>query len=76
MSNGDTIVVTIHDTANGLETDVNDQTSSATGSMVASGANGFVHNADQSTCATTPFDFHAMYGPHRLAGRALGLAWA
>jgi uncharacterized repeat protein (TIGR01451 family) len=61
MSNGDTIVVTIHDTANGLETDVNDQTSSTSGSMVASGANGFVHNADQSTCATTAFDFHAMY---------------
>ena len=61
MSNGDTIVVTIHDTANGLETDVNDQTSSTTGSMVASGANGFVHNSNQSTCATAPFDFHAMY---------------
>ena len=61
MTNGDTMVVTIQDTANGLETDVNDQTSWTTGSMVASGANGFVHNANQSTCATTPFDFHAMY---------------
>jgi hypothetical protein len=61
MSNGDTIVVTIKDTANGLETDVNDVTSSTTGSMVASGANGFLHNSDQLTCATTAFDFHPMY---------------
>lgn len=61
MSNGDTIVVTIHDTANGLETDVNDQTSATTASMVARGANGFVHNSDLTTCATTAFDFHAMY---------------
>lgn len=61
MSNGDTIVVTIHDTANGLETDVNDLTTSTTGSMVASGANGFLHNSDQTTCNTTAFDFHAMY---------------
>lgn len=61
MNNGDTIIVTIHDTANGLETDVNDVTTSTTGSMVASGANGFVHNANQTDCSTAPFDFHAMY---------------
>ena len=47
MNNGDTLVVTIHDTANGLETDVNDVSTSTTGSMVASGANGFLHNANQ-----------------------------
>jgi hypothetical protein len=61
MNNGDNIVVTIHDTANGIQTDINDLTTSTTGTMVASGANGFVHNSDQTTCATTPFDFHAMY---------------
>jgi uncharacterized repeat protein (TIGR01451 family) len=61
MSNGDTILVTIHDTANGIQTDVNDQTTATTGTMVASGANGFVHNSDLTTCATTAFDFHAMY---------------
>jgi hypothetical protein len=61
MSTGDTLLVTIHDTANGLETDVNDATSTGTGSMVASGANGFVHNSDLTTCNTTAFDFHAMY---------------
>jgi len=58
MSNGDSILVTIHDTANGLETDVNDLTSATTGSMVASGANGFVHNANLTDCSTTAFDFH------------------
>lgn len=61
MNNGDTIVVTITDTANGLRTDVNDVTTSSTGFMVASGANGYVHNANQTDCSTTPFDFHAMY---------------
>jgi hypothetical protein len=29
--------------------------------MVASGANDFVHNANQTDCTTEPFDFHAMY---------------
>src|SRR5216684_873894 len=46
MNNGDTILVTIHDTTNGLQTDVKDVTTSGTGTMVASGANGFVHNAN------------------------------
>lgn len=58
MSNGDSIVVTIKDTANGLETDVNDLTSATTGSMVASGANGFVHNKNLTNCDTEAFDFH------------------
>jgi hypothetical protein len=35
MNNGDNILVAIHDTANGLETDVNDLTTSTTGTMVA-----------------------------------------
>jgi HYR domain len=61
MSNGDSILVTIHDTASGLETEVNDLTTATTGTMVASGANGFVHNANQTDCATTAFDFHPMY---------------
>jgi hypothetical protein len=73
MSNGDTIVVTIRDTDAGLQTAVNDVSSSASGSMVASGANGFVHNSDQTTCNTEAFDFHAMY-----ATAALGqtVPWA
>jgi hypothetical protein len=73
MSSGDSILVTIHDTANGIETDVDDLTSAATGSMVASGANGFVHNANQTDCTTTPFDFHAMYAT---ASPGQGVPWA
>lgn len=61
MSAGDIIVVTIKDTANGLETDIKDVTTSTTGTMVASGANGFIHNSDKTTCATTAFNFHPMY---------------
>jgi uncharacterized repeat protein (TIGR01451 family) len=61
MNNGDTIIVTIHDNPNGLEADVNDTTIAASGFMVASGANGFVHNANQTDCTTAAFDFHAMY---------------
>ena len=61
MNNGDTLIVTLHDTAHGLETDVNDVTTSTTGFMVASAANGFVHNANLTDCSTTGFDFHPMY---------------
>jgi hypothetical protein len=61
MSNGDSLVVTIRDTTNGLETIVNDLTTSTSGSMIASGANGFVHNSNLTTCDTEAFDFHAMY---------------
>jgi uncharacterized repeat protein (TIGR01451 family) len=58
MNNGDSIVVTVHDTATGLETDIDDLTTSTTGSMVASAANGFQHNANQTDCTVTPFTFH------------------
>ena len=61
MNNGDSLVVTIQDTSNGLRTIVNDLTSGTNGSMVASGANGFLHNANKTDCSTTAFDFHAMY---------------
>ena len=61
MSNGDTIVVTIQDTSSGMQATVNDQTSASTGTMVASGANGFLHNANLTDCTTTAFDFHPMY---------------
>lgn len=61
MNTGDTIIVTIHDTVNGLETDVDDVTTATTGFMVASAANGFVHNANTTDCTTTGFDFHPMF---------------
>ncbi len=68
MSPSDSIRITIKDTSAGLETDVEDLTSSATGSMVASGANGFTqtketnHAKDPSaTCPTSAFDYHPEY---------------
>jgi hypothetical protein len=47
MSTGDVLVVTVHDTANGLQTDLKDVTSGASGTMTARGSNGFVHNTTQ-----------------------------
>ena len=61
MSDGDNIQVTFTDTPVGLRADVNDLTSATTGFMVASGANGFVHNTDPTTCTTEAFNFRAEY---------------
>jgi hypothetical protein len=71
MSPGDSILITIKDTANGLENDVVDVTSSASGSMIASVANGFVQTLETThlplmpvpagTCSTTPFAYHPEY---------------
>jgi hypothetical protein len=68
MSPSDSIRITVKDTANGLQNIVEDLTSSQTGSMVASGANGFTqtvestHAVDPSaTCPTKPFDYHPEY---------------
>ena len=71
MSPGDNILITIKDTASGLRTDVNDLTSSTTGFMVASTANGFTQTLETThaplmpvpsgTCSTTPFAYHPEY---------------
>ena len=61
LNNGDTIVVTLKDTGSGLRADVSDVTTSTAGFMVASGANGFKHNANQTDFTTTAFDFHPEY---------------
>jgi hypothetical protein len=56
MAPGDSIIVTIKDTPDGLETDINDLTAKTTGSMVASIANGYRHNTSQSAngvCSVT-----------------------
>lgn len=60
MNNGDDLVVTMRDTGNGLEIVINDLTTATTGTMVASGANGFFHT-DPDTCAQSPFDYHPEY---------------
>src|SRR5437667_9032336 len=41
MNSGDELTVSIHDTAHGLFTGVNDHTTGESGSMTASAANGF-----------------------------------
>lgn len=57
MNNGDEIVVTMRDTGSGLEIIVNDLSTAKTGSMKASGGNGF-KNTDPDTCIASPFDYH------------------
>ena len=64
MNSGDKLVVTLHDTASGLQIDINDKTTRQTGSMTTSAANGFgqVQFAPTgTTCNNIPYDFHPMY---------------
>src|SRR5579859_5260471 len=64
MNSGDTLVVTLHDTAHGLQIVIHDKTTGQTGSMTASAANGFgqVQFAPTGTsCTNIPYDFHPMY---------------
>ena len=64
MSGGDELTVSIHDTAHGLFTGVNDVTTSESGSMTASAANGFGEVQFIPTgreCNNIPYDFHPMY---------------
>ena len=68
MSPGDAIRITIKDSVNGLETDLEDLTAGTSGSMVASGANGFTqtiestHAKDPSaTCPKSAFSYHPEY---------------
>ena len=68
MNSGDKLVVTMHDSPNGLVTDVKDQTTGAHGSMVASAANGFgqvlfdpKHTINPTGCTNIPYNFHPMY---------------
>jgi hypothetical protein len=64
MGSGDRIQVTMHDTAHGLTTVIDDLTTGQAGSMTASAANGFgqVKFAPTGTqCKNIPYDFHPMY---------------
>jgi hypothetical protein len=64
MQSGDNVVVTMQDTAHGLQIGLDDQTKGQTGSMIASASNGFkAVNFDPSAsqCTETPWDFHPMY---------------
>lgn len=64
MNQGDTVVATIHDTADGLRTEMYDKTTGQSGFMTASAANGFgqVKFAPTGTeCKNIPYNFHPMY---------------
>src|SRR5207253_2000067 len=65
MNPGDRLSVTLHDTEHGLLTEVRDLTTGATGSMVASAANGFQQvkfaPSPSTQCTGIPYDFHPMY---------------
>jgi len=64
MSSGDHLAVSLHDTSNGVQAVINDQTSGQTGSMTASAANGFGQVRFAPTgksCMNIPYDFHPMY---------------
>lgn len=60
MNQGDTIVVSIHDTPNGLFTGIEDLTNGTSGFVIASAGNGFM-NTDLHSCQGTPFSFHPEY---------------
>jgi hypothetical protein len=60
MNPGDQIAVTVQDTASGFKTTIADTTTSQSGFMVASGANGFA-NTSPADCSTTAFNFHPEY---------------
>ncbi len=64
MDAGDELDISIHDSTDGLVTDINDLTSGESGSMTASVDNGFAqvnYNPTASTCTQTPYAFHPMY---------------
>ncbi|HVB72463.1 MAG TPA: hypothetical protein VNE38_02810 [Ktedonobacteraceae bacterium] len=61
MNSGDTLAVTMHDTAHGLQIVIHDQTTGQTGSMTSSAANGFGQVPFSGACNNIPYDFHPMY---------------
>lgn len=64
MNSGDNLTVQLHDTSNGLQTVIHDQTTGQTGSMTASAANGFgqvQYDPTGTSCVNLPYDYHPMY---------------
>lgn len=69
MDSGDNVAIDLHDTPEGLQVIIQDQTAGTTGSMTASIANGFAQvnfdpdtdPAHPKTCSSTPYAFHPMY---------------
>jgi hypothetical protein len=65
LNQGDSFFVNLHDTTHGLQAVVHDYTTGESGSMTASGANGFGQvkyaPSPSTTCKNIPYDFHPMY---------------
>ncbi|HSS94148.1 MAG TPA: hypothetical protein VLR46_09170 [Candidatus Dormibacteraeota bacterium] len=64
MNQGDKLTVSIHDSTDGLVTEVKDLTTNTTGSMTASAANGFGtvdYQPTGSACNLNPYSFHPEY---------------
>lgn len=76
MNSGDNLSVDIHDTPDGLTTIINDLTTSQSGSMTASTANGFAqikYDPNGTGCTVLPYAFHPMYST---ASKKTFLPWA
>jgi hypothetical protein len=71
MNPGDDLLVTVKDTSNGLLDQINDLTTSGSGFMTASSANGFA-NTDVNSCKSAPFNFHPEYST---AAQGHDLSW-
>jgi hypothetical protein len=64
MNPGDKLSVSIHDSAAGLVTSIEDLTTGESGKMTASVGNGFAHvlyRPRTQTCQQAPYAFHPMY---------------
>ena len=64
MNPGDDLRVSLHDTANGLQVQLDDRTTGESGSMIASASNGFGairFDPTGSSCDVIPWDFHPTY---------------
>jgi hypothetical protein len=73
MNPADHIVVDMHDTNDGFKVILHDLTTSKTGSMTASEANGFaqvVYDPTASTCTQLPYAFHPQFSTSTIHTRA------
>jgi hypothetical protein len=64
MDAGDELDISIHDSSDGLVTQIDDLSSGQSGSMTASEDNGFAQvnfEPNASTCSQSPYAFHPMY---------------
>jgi hypothetical protein len=64
MDSGDQLDISIHDSPDGLVTEIDDLTSGESGSMTASVDNGFAQvnfDPNAATCTQAPYAFHPMY---------------